>query len=789
MRSKFGFGVLLLLLASVASATTIVLPTDDQLILKSPVIAVGTVVQSAPVDIEGRIFTETRLAVERVVKGQVDGDILTIREVGGEIGDRLSVVFGSADYKAGERVLVFLWPTGRGDYQTRDLFVGKFSEEYTMEGTRVWFRKDTRANTQLLDAEFNPIPPSRVQRDADRFERFVADRVAGRTGDANYGIDAPQMRFSRIEADFELISEPSIYRWFAFDNGGSASWLTVSQQPGYSDGGVAETKSALQTWNGVAGAQIRYVYGGASTASPGGLSRVNGINEVIFNDVTGEIDGSWSGSTGGVVGRGGFNRVTSGGSWTSPFSADADHPQKTYSSTGNITEGNLVIQNGVSPSAGISSTTLNAILAHELGHTLGFGHSEDSGALMYYTVRAGGGAYLNADDQMAAKWLYPGSTGTTPPPPPPPTAPAAPAAPSNLTASVITGSTPQVRLTWKINATNATSQQVYGAEGSGSFAPVGAALSATATSATLTNILAGRTYRFYVTARNSAGESAASNVAQVTLPNTTTSTTLSLNSSRFRVTLAARDQRTGKTGSGQAIPQNDLFGYFSIPALTSDTSNPEVFVKVLDGSGVNGYFWVFYGGLTDLEYNITVTDSRTGRFKVYNKTAGSACGGFDTAAFSGNGSAIVEPLDLEPEEILADSMEFDSLGAIRVTEDLTSDACSSSTSSLCLNSSRFKVTLAARDQRTGRTGAGQAIPQNPLFGYFSIPALTSNESNPEVFVKVLDGRPVNGRFWVFYGGLTDLEYMLTVTDTVTGAVKRYTKAGGSACGGFDTGAF
>ncbi len=56
-------------------------------------------------------------------------------------------------------------------------------------------------------------------------------------------------------------------------------------------------------------------------------------------------------------------------------------------------------------------------------------------------------------------------------------------------------------------------------------------------------------------------------------------------------------------------------------------------------------------------------------------------------------------------------------------------------------------------------------------------------------MKVLDGRTVNGRYWVFYGGLTDLEYTLTVTDTVTGAMKRYTKAGGSACGGFDTGAF
>ena len=39
----------LLLIASAASATTIVLPTDEQLIRKSPVIVEGTVISSTPV--------------------------------------------------------------------------------------------------------------------------------------------------------------------------------------------------------------------------------------------------------------------------------------------------------------------------------------------------------------------------------------------------------------------------------------------------------------------------------------------------------------------------------------------------------------------------------------------------------------------------------------------------------------------------------------------------------------------------------------------------------------------
>jgi hypothetical protein len=40
-------------------------------------------------------------------------------------------------------------------------------------------------------------------------------------------------------------------------------------------------------------------------------------------------------------------------------------------------------------------------------------------------------------------------------------------------------------------------------------------------------------------------------------------------------------------------------------------------------------------------------------------------------------------------------------------------------------------------------------------------------------MKVVDGRPVNGKFWVFYGALSNVEYTITITDTQTGTVKTY----------------
>jgi len=56
-------------------------------------------------------------------------------------------------------------------------------------------------------------------------------------------------------------------------------------------------------------------------------------------------------------------------------------------------------------------------------------------------------------------------------------------------------------------------------------------------------------------------------------------------------------------------------------------------------------------------------------------------------------------------------------------------------------------------------------------------------------VKVLDGRAVNGRYWVFYASLSDVAYTLTVTDRVTGQVKVYDNPAGRLASVADTEAF
>jgi plastocyanin len=107
----------------------------------------------------------------------------------------------------------------------------------------------------------------------------------------------------------------------------------------------------------------------------------------------------------------------------------------------------------------------------------------------------------------------------------------------------------------------------------------------------------------------------------------------------------------------------------------------------------------------------------------------------------------------------------------------------------------FEITLQATDPRTQNTGTGQAVPQNDVFGYFTIPALVPQPAGaplvPEVFVKMLDARAIGQDFWVFWGGLTDLTYTLTVHDTVRGTTKQYHNpvTDSLVCLGADTGGF
>jgi len=109
-------------------------------------------------------------------------------------------------------------------------------------------------------------------------------------------------------------------------------------------------------------------------------------------------------------------------------------------------------------------------------------------------------------------------------------------------------------------------------------------------------------------------------------------------------------------------------------------------------------------------------------------------------------------------------------GVYRIDQtNLPMPTCLPDSRSLCLNAARFRATVAWRNPYDGTSGVGTAVAITSDTGYFWF----FDAANIELVVKVLDGRPTNGKFWVFYGALSDVEYTVTVTDTVTSAVRTY----------------
>ena len=259
--------------------------------------------------------------------------------------------------------------------------------------------------------------------------------------------------------------------------------------------------------------------------------------------------------------------------------------------------------------------------------------------------------------------------------------------------------------------------------------------------------------------------------------------TLCLNDNRFRVR-ATYATAAGASGSGQAVALTTDSGYYWF----FDDANVEIVVKAIDACGLAGFdnFWLFATGLTNVEVTLDVVDTWTGDERVYRnplnqdfqpildtghfnvcaapaplaatQTATAVVRGGWTEGSHGARSATLQredPMGYGPDRTPSGE---ESDVATRTTGE---GSCVANATTLCLNQGRFEVKI---DYRTaaGATGDGQAYPLTTDSGYFWF----FDDANVELVIKVIDGCGYNNRYWVFAGGLTNVETHLTVRDTL-----------------------
>jgi hypothetical protein len=237
---------------------------------------------------------------------------------------------------------------------------------------------------------------------------------------------------------------------------------------------------------------------------------------------------------------------------------------------------------------------------------------------------------------------------------------------------------------------------------------------------------------------------------------------LCLGDGRFQLETTWVAPGTGAgSGPGHPVQVTRDTGYFWF----FDEDNVELMVKVLDGRTLNGKFWVFYGSLSNVAWRLRVTDLQTGAVKNYDNPRNTLASRGDTDALPGEVEGAEDSFEARPFQVVSvDAATPATPAPSHVPGGSAAGPCTDPTlpvairPGLCLNDERFEVEVTWHDPFNGGQGVGQGVPLTDDSGYFWF----FNPDNVELVVKALDARTVNGKFWIFYGALTNVEYDIRV---------------------------
>ena len=415
-------GVVIVSLACAAPswASTFVLMSESDLTARSIAAVTGWVtdIEAAEDATSHGINTYVHIEPDQVVFGSLPEGALILREPGGRVRGRSEWIFGSPEYSVGEEVFVFLSQNADGTLRTTGLSMGKFTIEadargvftalrHLGEGAALW---DLKHGTLIS----NPGPES-----YDLTGLLAAVRAAApahpthdftrRTSVTTTPPELSHLAVREHQEAFTYLSTPS--RWFEPDSGQPIPYLIDAN--GDVGIGAATSRAAINdafgAWTNVPTSDLTLIDGGS--LAPIAFAGCDGGNRIVFNDLFNDITDPVGCS--GVLAIGGF-------------CASAETRVVNGTNFRRIRVGKITFNNGWSSCPGWNRCNLSEVATHELGHTLGFGHTTDPNATMYATAHFDGRcAALRADDLAAINFVYPRSGTPVPSPtatPAPPTA-------------------------------------------------------------------------------------------------------------------------------------------------------------------------------------------------------------------------------------------------------------------------------------------------------------------------------------------------------------------------------
>ncbi len=391
----------LTLLAVVPAAATTIVPAADpgELALDSEAVFLARAGMSRAVERPSFLATETELEVLAVVSGPlVAGEKVAVAVPGGEIDGVGWAVAGSPRFIEGEVYLLFADRGADGRWRPRLLADSVLRQEHEADGTSVLVPLEEARGLDRIGASqgAGALIPAPV--DEARFLNRLRRSLEGEAGWSWTPLMASsastwlELKEAPAGCVFMRSASDVPIRWKIFEEGGSQGlWADDAGEASITGGGFDEVNDAIGRWMGVAGTSLDLTYNGSKSFTMSCTSSSDqdapraGADVVVFDDPCDDIDD--------LVNCGGT--LAFGGPWFGALHRFDDQNWFTASSWF------VVVNNGVGEC--LQRFVFELMITHELGHGLGFGHTEDSESLMNATCCH----EHNALDFACAQYLYP----------------------------------------------------------------------------------------------------------------------------------------------------------------------------------------------------------------------------------------------------------------------------------------------------------------------------------------------------------------------------------------------
>ncbi len=373
--------LLVFAIAAPAFAVSYVVPADHVEVERSKAIVVGHVLRSH-VESSTRfgIETVTDVILEETIKGSVGG-VIQIHEPGGVLGDQAYVIPGVPVFAEGDRILLFLHQRGNGQYCVNDLQLGSFHFAKDVAGRDLVIRNESEMEGWDLDG----TPHQEPHRSAEKFINYIRGIVRGDDVVEDYVVSnlplagEQETVMARIDALHPIrdaaftaasytvdLSGGLGGRWNVFPS--NVNWNQGNSESGVLGNGTSQISTAFASWN-AGGAH--YVLTSANPNLKGIMDAPDGVNNIVFEkDLTDAGLQPYSCTKGGALGMGGMHSVLFGGG------VHVFHGE----TFGTTVEVDVSMNQGLGACslAQFHSGEFNTTVTHEVGHTLGFRHSDQN---------------------------------------------------------------------------------------------------------------------------------------------------------------------------------------------------------------------------------------------------------------------------------------------------------------------------------------------------------------------------------------------------------------------------